>query len=87
MAALQEAPAIEPPKITIRVAGIKHRLSGLQATEVQTKQAVDTERPAFLPDILADLQNETDLTRKTIVKILTQSGRLDDFLVNPQNFL
>ncbi|WP_420617743.1 DEAD/DEAH box helicase family protein [Candidatus Poriferisocius sp.] len=84
---LREAPAVEVPKITIRVADIKHKLSGLQATEVQTKQALDTERPTFLPDILADLQNETDLTRKTIVRILTESGRLDDFLVNPQAFL
>lgn len=87
VAALQDAPAIEPPKITIRVADITHKRSGLQATEVQTKQEVDTTRPTFLPDILADLQNETDLTRKTIVRILTDSGRLNDFPVNPQSFL
>ena len=87
VAALQDAPAIEPPKITIRVADIAHRRSGLQATEVQTKQEVDTASPTFLPDILADLQNETDLTRKTIVRILSDSGRLSDFPVNPQAFL
>ncbi|WP_420443801.1 DEAD/DEAH box helicase family protein [Candidatus Poriferisodalis sp.] len=87
VAAFREAPAIEPPKITIRVSDIQHRRSGLQATEVQTQQTVDTERPTFLPDILADLQNETDLTRRTIVRILTESGRLSDFLVNPQAFL
>ena len=87
VAALQDAPSIEPPKITIRVADIAHKRSGLQATEVQTKQEVDTARPTFLPDILADLQNETDLTRKTIVRILADSGRLDDFPINPQAFL
>ena len=87
MAALQEAPSVEPPKITIRVADIKHKRSGLQAAEVQTKRDVDTDKPTFVPDILADLQNETDLTRKTIVRVLTESGRLDDFLVNPQAFL
>ena len=87
VAALRAAPAIEPPKITIRVADIKHQRSGLHATEVATRQQVDTGRPAFLPDILADLQNETDLTRKSIVRILTESERLSDFLINPQAFL
>jgi restriction endonuclease len=43
-----------------------------------------TAAPTFLPDILADLQNETDLTRATLVRILQQSGRLADFTVNPQ---
>ena len=87
VAALREAPAIEAPKITIRVADIQHKRSGLAATEVATKQQVDAGRPAILPDILADLQNETDLTRKTIVRILTKSERLDGFFVNPQAFL
>lgn len=87
VAALREASPVEPPTITIRVADIKHKRSGLQAAEVQTKRDVGTDKPTFLPDILADLQNETDLTRKTIVRILTESGRLDDFHVNPQAFL
>ena len=87
VAALQGAEAIEPPKITIRLADIQHKRSGLEATEVATKQQLDTGRPTFLPDILADLQNETDLTRKTIVRILTESERLDGFFVNPQAFL
>ncbi len=40
-----------------------------------------------LPDIVSYLQNETNLTRKSIVKILTQSGRLDAFKSNPQRFI
>jgi len=85
--ALQDAEPIEPPKITIRVADIAHKRSGLTATEVATKLEVDTAGATFLPDILADLQNETDLTRKTLVRILSESGRLGDFTVNPQAFL
>ncbi len=45
-----------------------------------------TAAPTVLPDILADLQNETDLTRATLVRILRESGRLSDFTVNPQAF-
>ena len=85
--ALRRAEVIDPPKITIRVAKIQHKRSGLGTTEMATKQRVDAGLPAFLPDILADLQNETDLTRKTIVKILTESECLDRFFVNPQAFL
>ena len=39
------------------------------------------------PDIVGYLQNETSLTRKTLVEILIQSGRLKDFRKNPQMFL
>lgn len=87
VSALREAPPIEPPKITIRVAEIAHSLAGLDADEIRTARGIDTNRPNFLPDILAELQNETDLTRRTIVRILVDSGRLEDFIVNPQAFL
>ncbi len=40
-----------------------------------------------LPDIITYLQNETELTRKSIVKILIDSGRLNAFKVNPQKFI
>ena len=38
----------------------------------------------FLPDILAFLQRETELTRHTLADILKKSGRLGDFKINPQ---
>ena len=40
-----------------------------------------------LPDILTDLQDRTQLTRKTIARVLIESGRLDDFKRNPQQFI
>lgn len=40
-----------------------------------------------LPDIITDLQDQTQLTRKSIVRILGESGRLEDFLRNPQQFI
>lgn len=43
----------------------------------------------FLPDIITYLQNETQLTRKSIVKILTgiNKKKLDYFKINPQLFI
>lgn len=40
-----------------------------------------------LPDVIAYLQRETELTRRTLVTILTESGRLQEFIVNPQKFM
>ena len=40
-----------------------------------------------LPDVLTELQNRTQLTRRSIGHILSDSGRLDDFRVNPQKFI
>ena len=40
-----------------------------------------------MPDVLAYLQNETELTRSTLVRILKESGRLDEFFNNPQRFM
>ena len=40
-----------------------------------------------LPDILTDLQDKTQLTRRSIHRILSESGRLDDFKRNPQQFI
>lgn len=40
-----------------------------------------------LPDLLTDLQDRTSLTRRTIQRVLSKSGRLDDFKRNPQQFI
>lgn len=39
------------------------------------------------PDIVSLLQNETSLTRRSIVKILRHSGKLEHFKRNPQKFI
>jgi type III restriction enzyme len=40
-----------------------------------------------MPDVLAYLQNETELTRSTLVSILKESGRLAEFFADPQRFM
>lgn len=41
----------------------------------------------IIPDVLGYIQNRTELTRSTILRILENSGRLDDLAVNPQLFM
>jgi type III restriction enzyme len=84
--AIAHAPVIEPPKVRVRVVELEHSAAGIAADRHVDQHDYDTATPRFLPDILADLQNETDLTRSTLVRILRESGRLDDFAVNPQAF-
>lgn len=63
------------------------RLTGIETVTV--KEGVEDPVPLqhTLPDVITELQNRTNLTRKTIVKILTGSKRLDDFKNNPQKFI
>lgn len=84
--AVADAEPIEPPKVRVRVVELEHSAAGIAADKHVDQHDYDTAAPRFLPDILADLQNETDLTRATLVRILRESGRLTDFTVNPQAF-
>ncbi len=84
--AIADSEPIEPPKVRVRVVELEHRAAGIAADKHVDQHDYDTAAPRFLPDILADLQNETDLTRSTLVRVLRDSGRLADFTVNPQAF-
>lgn len=58
-------------------------------TTDETKRSVvliDNDQPT-LPDIITFLQNETNLTRRTIVQILKKSEKLSVFKYNPQKFM
>ncbi len=85
--AIKRMEKIDAP--TIRVAAGQVQIAKGGVTTTAMTAAV--EQPAAviqaLPDVLAYLQNETELTRSTLVRILKESGRLVDVFVNPQRFL
>ncbi|AUD80072.1 type III restriction endonuclease subunit R [Kangiella profundi] len=60
---------------------------GVHAEQVQETASVYDSRAFQLPDLITYLQNETNLTRRTIVRILSDSGRLESFKNNPQKFI
>lgn len=60
---------------------------GVEATDKREQKYVMDDKSFVLPDIVSYLQNETNLTRKTIVDILIKSERLEDFKKNPQRFI
>ena len=66
---------------------VKILRGGIEGGEGQSSQHVYDVKDFKLPDILSFLQNETNLTRKTLVAILTTCGKLQDFKNNPQKFI
>ena len=88
IAGLQKAPAIAKARLQWRKADIAIGKAGVQATEKEgAATVVLDESDIELPDLLTDLQDRTQLTRRSIITILTESGQLDDFKRNPQQFL
>jgi type III restriction enzyme len=84
--AIKEAPAIQPLRIQVTRAGVKILRGGTKGEELGTRSA-DLKGGYDLPDIIAELQEATSLTRKTIVDILIGSGRLGEFICNPNDFV
>ena len=71
-----------------RKADIAIGKGGVEATERGGAQTVVLDETDIeLPDLLTQLQDRTQLTRRTICRVLTGSGRLDDFKRNPQAFI
>ena len=84
--AIANADPIEAAKVRVQVVELEHSAAGIAADKCVDQHEYATAAPTLLPDILADLQNETDLTRASLVRILRKSGRLADFTLNPQAF-
>ncbi len=85
--ALKRMEKTEIPKIRVNAGQIGLSKGGVSATalSVAEEQVTYGDRP--VPDLLAYLQNETELTRSTLVRILKDSGRLGELFDNPQRFM
>lgn len=88
IAALRDAPPIPRTRLQWRKAGLAIGKAGIEATERLGEQTVALDETDIeLPDVLTQLQDRTQLTRRTIHRVLTGSHRLDDFRRNPQAFI
>lgn len=85
---IQQAPAIPQTRIQWRKADIEITKGGVDATErggAQSRTIREDDLP--LPDVLTELQDRTQLTRRTIRRILVESQKLDQFRRNPQAYI
>ena len=86
--AILNCPPITKTRAQFRKADIAIGKGGLMIRETAASgYTTINETDVELPDLLTDLQDKTHLTRRSIVEILTQSRRLNDFKRNPQQFI
>lgn len=84
--AIQEDLKVSSVKIEVTKAKTKIAEEGISSTKRKT-EFVEVQEKVNLPDILTYLQNETNLTRKTIANLLVKCGKLDLFKMNPSRFM
>ena len=86
--AIGQCPPITKTRVQIRKADLAIGRGGVLSTETTVAAPITIEETDIeLPDLLTDLQDKTQLTRRSLVRILTESDRLDDFKRNPQQFV
>ncbi len=86
--AIRGCPPITKTRAQFRKADIAIGKGGVGVQETSASGYTTIhENNIELPDIITDLQDKTQFTRKSIVQILRESRRLQDFLCNPQQFI
>jgi type III restriction enzyme len=75
---------ITKAKIVTRTARMNVEQSGVSHTETELRTADISDEGYRLPDFLRMVDTECFLSQKTVVDILADSGRIGDFLNNPQ---
>jgi type III restriction enzyme len=86
--AIQDCPPITKTRVHIRKADLAIGRGGVAAEETASAAPVTLDESDIeLPDVLTDLQDKTQLTRRSVFRILRESERLGDFRRNPQQFI
>ena len=73
-------------RIHVTRAGVRVLRGGAKGEELGSRDA-DLRGSYDLPDIITELQEATSLTRRTIIDVLVGSGRLSEFITNPNDFI
>ena len=86
-AALGEAPPIPRPRLIWEQGKLSVDRGGVGGEVRETRASYLDDSDTVLPDVLTVLQDRTGLTRRGIYRVLVESERLDDFIVNPAKFI
>ena len=87
LARIRQIEPITAPRVATTVVEVDITDAGVSADRQIATRVREVEPVKVLPDILAFLQKETELTRHTLARILRESGRLGEFRINPQAFM
>lgn len=83
---LKDMDSIPKARLVSKVADIEIEKSGITHTEKHIKTQDLTGTYETLPDIVRLISAETLLKRSTVIRIIEESGRIQDFINNPQGF-
>lgn len=83
---ISEMPAIRKAQIQKSTASINIQKSGVTYKE-QGIRFEEFDQSVLIPDVLRILSENTKMPRANIAKIIMESGRLADFLNNPQKYI
>ncbi|MBY6788279.1 DEAD/DEAH box helicase family protein [Clostridium botulinum] len=84
--AIKEDLRVGGSKIEVTKAATKIAEEGVTAKK-KDRNLISINEKVDLPDILTYLQNQTNLTRRTLANILIKSGKLKSFKMNPSKFM
>lgn len=86
---IEEMPAVDKATLSFSKAVITKDRSGLDVKVLAngTTTSIIEVSGQQLPDLLSVLQDKTGLTRRSLVQILKESGRINDFIKNPNSFI
>lgn len=85
--AIKRAPEIKPLRIEVTKNKMLLVRGGIHNAGMVGESSSNLAGTFELPDLINELQDETSLTRRTIVDILTGSNRLHEFLQNPYDYI
>lgn len=83
---LKDMDSIPKARLVSKVADIEIEKSGITHTEKHIKTQDLSGTYETLPDIVRLISAETLLKRSTVIRIIEESGRIQDFINNPQGF-
>ncbi|MDR1299626.1 MAG: type III deoxyribonuclease [Oscillospiraceae bacterium] len=84
---LARSERVSKAKIVSRTARMNVDQSGVTHTETELRTADMGDEAHRLPDFLRAVDNECFLSQRTVAELLIESGRVADFLGNPQRMI
>jgi type III restriction enzyme len=85
---IKELPSIQASKLAFSKSRLHYdENNAITAEFLDTKAIAITHHIWRIPDVLTYIQKQTELTRDTIYKILFNSDRFNEIIINPQLFL
>ncbi len=84
---IKENLVVKKPILDVRKARVEFTKAGIETIEKESEPIRQIEIRYSIPDMVSRIAGETGLTRKTIARILLESGKLRDSFNNPEEFV